>query len=187
MRHELVAAAIQLHDQRPELVRLVDQRGEQSGEAVREEFHEIRRHPLVVVGRSSFLEIGEKLRREPVRSRDGAESGARAHGQLATIAQRRVQPDLRQIAGRIDHAGDPIAVHLAGGHLDHRQLLLHGERRPHVALHRLHGCLDQHARGATARVPNHVALFDRVGERCVGDARERERLGIEPHACSEML
>jgi len=78
-----IAATVEFHDQRLELIRLVDQRRNQSRESVREKFNQIRRHPFIVVLGPRLLQIREKLRREPMRRGNGAESRARSHGQVA--------------------------------------------------------------------------------------------------------
>ena len=110
VRHELIAALIQFHDQALELIGLVNQRCDEPRESIGEEFHQIRRHPFIVVFGPRLVQIREKLRCEPMGHGHGAEGGARSHGELPPVAQRRVQFDFRQIAGGIDHAGDSVAV-----------------------------------------------------------------------------
>jgi len=149
---------------------------------------EIRRHPFVVIGGSRFIEIREKLRREPMRGRNCTECGARpqvAHHDSRSAAYNFISA---RSPVALDDACDSVAVQFARRHLDHRELICDGQTLPaRIARPPPSPPRSNTPVGMTARVSNHVALFhgsDRGSSVIPASARA---LALSHMACSEML
>ena len=180
MRHDLIPARIEFHDQSLVVMGCINERWNQPGAAVGKELHQVGRHPVIVIELPRPLQIGQKARRQVMLHGDRPEARARAHGERAAVAQGAVELDLGQIAGGVDDAGDAQTVQVPRRGLDHRQFFLERHADGDRTGGEFHGRLEQHTARMSAGVANHAAFFVAIGDRLIGDAGHLQGGGVQP-------